>query len=119
MKLKLPYSTVQEKIVTELDEKLNGIKPDLDNIKSLNYLEACIPETLRLEPPILRPERRAVTDCKLGNINISKDKLICVHIDAVRFDPENFMNPNEFKPERFCQKTSTRLRNVRIFLLLT
>jgi hypothetical protein len=39
--------------VTELDEKLNGIKPDLDNIKSLKYLEACIPETLRLEPPIL------------------------------------------------------------------
>jgi cytochrome P450 len=106
--LKNPDS--QNKLVQELDEKLNGIDPNLDNIKELTYLEACFHESMRLEPPIVRIERKCVCDCKLGEIFVPKGTYISIPIKALHFDPDNFEDPEEFRPERFLAENRHNLK---------
>jgi len=91
----------QQKLIKEINEKLNGIEPDFDNINQLSYLDACIKESLRLEPSSVRIERRSICDCKLGDIFIPKDTYVVVPTKAVHRDPDNFEDADQFIPERF------------------
>jgi cytochrome P450 family 3 subfamily A len=103
--------SVQENIIKEIDEKLNGSEPDFDNINSLVYLEACIKESLRLEPSVVRIERKSVCDYKLGNIFVPKNTYITIPLKAVHRDPENFENPDDFKPERFLPENKDLIKS--------
>jgi cytochrome P450 family 3 subfamily A len=66
-------------------------------------------ESLRLYPPATSLERVASEDYVLGNtgIKIKKGQLIHFPTYAIHRDPENFPEPNSFKPERFLPENRT------------
>ena len=107
----LKNPSVQENIINELNEKFNGIEPDFDNFNKLVYLKACIKESLRLEPSVARIERKSVCDCKLGDIFVPKDTYISIAIRAVHRDPDNFEDPDEFRPERFLPENKHLIKS--------
>src|SRR6266487_3921591 len=73
----------------------------------MKYLEAVIWESMRLFPLFARIERRAVQQCQLGEtgINIPKDIIISMPIYSIHRDPEQFPEPDQYKPERFLTES--------------
>ena len=100
----------QNKLKEEIDKYLKGNDPDLDVFKQMDYLDACVNETLRLIPPVPRIERKATSDCKLGNLFIPKDTYISISTYAVHHDPNNFEDPDQFKPERFLPENKHQIK---------
>ncbi len=77
-------------------------------VDRMPYLNSCIKESLRLLPVGLRIERKAVQNSFLGNIYVPKNCLVNIPVYSVHRDPDNFENPNDFKPERFLDGTKIK-----------
>ncbi|CAG2117204.1 unnamed protein product [Medioppia subpectinata] len=87
---------------------------DYDAIERLEYLNACLMETLRLFPPALALERKASEDITLTGdggpddyINVFKGDIIQIPVCVLHEDPEHFKDPKQFKPERFLPQNIT------------
>ncbi|VYS64595.1 unnamed protein product [Arabidopsis thaliana] len=72
------------------------------DIKNLVYLQAIIKETLRLYPaaPLLG-HREAMEDCTVAGYNVPCGTRLIVNVWKIQRDPKVYMEPNEFRPERF------------------
>lgn len=70
-------------------------------ISSLNYITACIHESLRLYPPAWILDRMAITDTQLGPYYIKKDTIIGVSIYELHRHEAYWENAHGFIPERF------------------
>ena len=102
---------VYEKVLKELDDNLDENEITFEVINKLVYLEACIYESLRLEPSVVRIERKPIKNIKLGNIFVPKGTIIAIPIKAVHRDPDNFENPDEFIPERFLHENKHNIKS--------
>ncbi|XP_060588662.1 cytochrome P450 4A10-like [Ruditapes philippinarum] len=73
-----------------------------DDLTKLEYMYACIQESMRLFPAVPNISRCLERDLDLpdGRV-IPKDMRITVSLFAVQRDPEVWDNPNEFDPDRF------------------
>ncbi|CAN1827672.1 Cytochrome P450 705A20 [Linum perenne] len=71
------------------------------DIAGLHYLEAVVKETLRLHPPAVIAPRECGEDCKIGGFDIPKGVAVAINVFSVMRDPEVWVDPNEFRPERF------------------
>lgn len=75
------------------------------DIRSLEYLQAIVKETLRLYPPApLTGVREALEDCHIGDYHVPKDTRLLVNIWKLQRDPMVWSKPNEFLPERFLSE---------------
>ena len=72
------------------------------DIENLVYLQAIIKETLRLYPagPLLGP-REAMEDCTVAGYYVPCGTRLIVNVWKIQRDPKVYMEPNEFRPERF------------------
>ncbi|KAJ8970782.1 hypothetical protein NQ317_003496, partial [Molorchus minor] len=72
-----------------------------DSIKKLKYLNVCIKETLRLDPPIPILNRRLTSDVIVHHYLIPKGTyiLFATHLNSLR--EEYFEDAQKFKPERW------------------
>lgn len=96
----------QKKLHEELDEIIEGQfegRIDNETIQSLPYLSACLNETLRLAPPLIRPERMCTKDwvSSEGNLKIKKGTVVMVPLWAAQRHSKYFLDPDAFIPERF------------------
>ncbi|XP_044472860.1 iridoid oxidase-like [Mangifera indica] len=110
-------SSTLEWAMTELlrnPESMRKIKEELDrivgrnrkveetDINELPYLKAVVKETLRLHPPIpLLLPRNSMQETEFSGYHIPKDTQIFVNAWAIGRDPECWVEPLCFKPERF------------------
>jgi len=101
------HSAVEEAVLREIDQVLNGRSVQYDDLPKFKYLEAVINESLRLYPPAPRCTRVCTQDTVLGGYHISKGTHILIPVYAVHRDPKYWPEPEEFKPERFLD-THTR-----------
>ncbi|XP_058089240.1 cytochrome P450 93A3-like [Magnolia sinica] len=70
------------------------------DVPNLPYLQAIVKETLRLHPsPLLH--RESTEDCKIGGYDVPANTLVFVNVWAIGRDPEHWVDPLEFHPERF------------------
>ncbi|CAG2116422.1 unnamed protein product, partial [Medioppia subpectinata] len=81
---------------------------DYDAIERLEYLNACLNETLRLFAPALALEREASEDITLTGdggpddyIKVFKGDMVQILVSQLHKDPEQFNDPEKFEPDRF------------------
>ena len=81
------------------------IELTLDTIHTLKYLDAFVSETLRLYPTDTSIERIASHDYLLDDtIKVDKGVIIHIPVYTLHRDPNNFPDPDSFKPERFLSE---------------
>nr|XP_053631335.1 cytochrome P450 9e2-like [Cherax quadricarinatus] len=80
-------------------------------IMEAQYLDACISETLRLNPPAALTERQCTKDyCLPGtDVIISKGIMVTIPIWSLQNDPQYWTNPTEFNPDRFLPDNKPNL----------
>ncbi|XP_039255469.2 cytochrome P450 3A29-like [Styela clava] len=95
------YPKVQHKLQAEIDEMYETKDSlDFDTVNSLQYLDMCINESIRLYTPVPRTVRKSNKDITLSGLTIPKDMLIVIPIASLCHDPEYWNEPMEFQPER-------------------
>ena len=100
---------VQDKIFDEILDTIGSDEITHDNISKLDYLEACIMETLRVCPPIIEHDRVCTNDCVVQGITVKKGVKICMPNYPAHYDPEFYPEPEMFKPERFLKENADQI----------
>ncbi|CAO2819338.1 unnamed protein product [Amaranthus hypochondriacus] len=102
------HPEVQSKVQDELDKVVGKSRPLMESdIPSLNYLQSVIKEVLRLHPPgpLLSWARLSVTDTTLDGYHIPAGTTAMVNMWAITRDPQIWVDPLRFYPERFDTDT--------------
>lgn len=115
--------SIQRKLQAELDS--TAVKRQTDpapstespediyyrSISSLPYLNACVNEALRIQPPVhggiqrkTPPEGIQIPNDKGISTFIPGDTIVSVPILPVQNDPRYYRNPEEFVPERWTDE---------------
>nr|ASV46321.1 cinnamate-4-hydroxylase [Lilium regale] len=99
------HPEIQHKLRHELDTVLGGTPITEPDMMKLPYLQAVIKETLRLRMaiPLLVPHMN-LHDAKLGGFDIPAESKILVNAWWLANNPEQWMRPEEFRPERFLEE---------------
>ncbi|KAL1420986.1 hypothetical protein MTO96_004344 [Rhipicephalus appendiculatus] len=103
--------SIQEKIQKEIDDTIGSTPPVYKDRARLPYTVACLLEALRFRPmaPIGLPHKTC-TETKVGDSVIPKDTGIFYNIYGVNHDPKLWKMPEEFRPERFLDSATGKLR---------
>ncbi|KAJ4956680.1 hypothetical protein NE237_013463 [Protea cynaroides] len=94
---------VLKKAQDELDSHVGRDRHvEESDIKNLVYLHAIVKETMRLCPlaPLGAPHQ-AMEDCQVGGYHIPKGTILMTNIWKLHRDSRVWLDPDEFKPERF------------------
>ncbi|CAD5226750.1 unnamed protein product [Bursaphelenchus xylophilus] len=101
------YPEVQEKVFQEITNVIGDSEDiTLDHIAKMKYLECCLKEILRLYPSVPLIARRLGADLELGNHTIPAGVEILINLYLIHRDPNNWDDPEVFKPERFMTEKS-------------
>ena len=94
---------VMEKAKEELDAHVGKERCLRESdINNLIYLQAIVKETLRLYPPgPLSGPREFSENCTLGGYQVIKGTRLITNLWKIQTDPSVWLDPLEFKPERF------------------
>ena len=94
---------VLKKVQEELDFHVGKERQvDESDIAKLAYLQAIVKETLRLYPAApLSGVREFTEDCTVCGYHISKGTRLMVNLWKIQRDPAIWVDPSEFRPERF------------------
>ena len=102
------HPMIQEKVYAEIASVLENNEEDAidhDTIAEMPYLEACLYETLRLYPIVIRNQRYCNKDSLIDGKLIKKGTSIIVPTWAMHRNPELYgEDASEFKPERFIEE---------------
>ncbi|KAG9454198.1 hypothetical protein H6P81_007102 [Aristolochia fimbriata] len=97
---------VLEKAHAELDLPVGRDRiVEASDITKLVYLQSIVKEALRLYPPgpLLAPHR-AMEDCRIGGFHVPKGTTVMINAWKIHRDPRIFVNPLQFRPERFMEE---------------
>ncbi|GMH21924.1 hypothetical protein Nepgr_023767 [Nepenthes gracilis] len=99
----LRHPKVLAKVQLELDSVVGRDRlVNESDLTQLTYFQAVIKETFRLHPstPLSLP-RMAAESCEINGYYIPKNTTLLVNVWAIARDPEAWVEPLEFHPERF------------------
>jgi cytochrome P450 len=93
---------IQGKLQHEVDHLLGERSPVLDDLKTLEYTDMVLNESMRLFPPAWSlMVRQAKEDIELNGYTIPKESLFLIPMWVVHRNPNVFTEPLVFNPERF------------------
>lgn len=97
------HPEVQRKVQEELDAVVRGGALTEEVVAATAYLAAVVKEVLRLHPPgpLLSWARLAITDTTIDGYHVPAGTTAMVNMWAIARDPEVWLDPLDFKPERF------------------
>ncbi|GKT49482.1 cytochrome P450 monooxygenase atE [Colletotrichum spaethianum] len=102
------YPDIQKEAQAEIDSVFgeDGVCSKKLKEANLPYLKACFLETLRWRPgfPLAIPHATTQDDVYQGN-HIPAHTTILMNIWAISHDPDEYEDPDSFKPERFVNST--------------
>ncbi|XP_063284879.1 cytochrome P450 3A8-like [Pelobates fuscus] len=101
---------VQTKLQQEIDTFFpNKAPPTYDAVMQMEYLDMVINETLRLYPATGRIERVCKKTSNINGLTIPQGVVTVIPLYALHRDPDNFPEPEEFRPERFSKENKENL----------
>ena len=105
----LLYPEAQKKAQAEIDKVVGDRLPTMDDQPSLQYVHACIKETLRWMPTtILGAVPHAVSrDDEYMGYRIPKGAGVLNNVWAIHMDPNRHREPRRFEPERYINDTQS------------
>ncbi|CAN0927691.1 3,9-dihydroxypterocarpan 6A-monooxygenase [Linum grandiflorum] len=86
-----------KKLRAEIDSVV-GPKSDIQN---LPYLRAVVKESLRLHTAAPLIPRECTKDCKVNGFHVKTGTRVLVNAYAIMRDPDTWVEPDKFEPERF------------------
>lgn len=95
---------VQEKLIKEIDEKLEGRAPSLEDLdpSRMPYLNGVLFETLRLHPPVPIDTKKASRDINyIDGTVVPKGTAFLYSAYAMGRNPSVYPNPTKFNPNRW------------------
>ena len=98
------HQDIQEQLRNDLMAmaKQNGGDLSVKQLEQVPLLKAVIKESLRLYPPLaLFVSRVALVDYEYENMVIPKGTGIFIGLGSIHLNPDNWPEPEKFKPERF------------------
>ncbi|XP_066591318.1 cytochrome P450 6B7-like [Prorops nasuta] len=105
------HQEIQEKLRDEIKKTIAkcGGKLEIDDIKSMEYLNAVYREILRKYSPISILKRKAAEGYTFNGtkVHIPKGTEIIIPVWALHRDPDIYPEPDVFDPNRFLNKEST------------
>uniref|UniRef100_A0A803LKA2 Cytochrome P450 n=1 Tax=Chenopodium quinoa TaxID=63459 RepID=A0A803LKA2_CHEQI len=94
---------VQEELRNAIQNKGNI---NICNFKELKYFQAVIKETFRLHPPgPLLIVHETIQKTKIEGYDVLPGTLVHVNAWAIGRDPDSWIYPEKFMPERFLEST--------------
>jgi cytochrome P450 len=75
--------------------------PSHDQLKRLDFIEACAHETMRLKPVAPLIIQQAVRDTVVGGVELPAGSLVLCLMRPASLDARHFATPLEFRPERW------------------
>ena len=103
------HPQVEERLVAEWNQVLNGRAPTVDDLPNLTYTDAVITEAMRIYPPVYLIGREATCDLELGGYRVKKGYTIFMSQWVNHRDPRYFPDPESFRPERWEEGLANRI----------
>ena len=86
----------------EVRAKVAGVGAlDMEVLASLDYLDACTNEAMRLKPVAPMLLREAFSDTVVGDLHVPKGSVLWLVVRHDSLQPEHFEDPQAFRPERW------------------
>ncbi|KAK1358824.1 Geraniol 8-hydroxylase [Heracleum sosnowskyi] len=114
----LQNSEILVKVKAELNQVIGKGKIIQEtDISKLVYLQCIVKETMRLHPPVpfLIP-RQVEKEVQLCGYTVPKNSQVLVNAWAIGRDPELWINPLSFRPERICPGMPLAMRMVPVMV---
>ncbi|XP_046547320.1 cytochrome P450 3A6-like isoform X1 [Haliotis rubra] len=102
------HPAVQDKLRSEIQSLLQPSSGQLTSkmLDKMTFLNCVVKESLRLYPPASAVFRRARSDDNLGGYFIPAGTIVGIGIGGLHRHPENWEDPETFRPERFLQEVN-------------
>nr|BBD34750.1 putative cytochrome P450 [Eschscholzia californica subsp. californica] len=76
------------------------------DLKNLVYMNAIVKETMRMYPLGTLLERDTKEDCEIGGFHVKGGTRLLVNVWKLQRDPNVWVDPTEFRPERFLSENA-------------
>lgn len=78
-----------------------------DNSGDLTFYSCCFNESLRMQPPVyFSSSNRVLQECKSDTLSIRRDSMFSIDMHRLGNNPDEWIEPGKFIPERFDPKSS-------------
>jgi cytochrome P450 len=95
------HPEILRNVEAEIDEKLNGSRPNFENTRPLEYLSRVINESLRIRPPVWLMSRMPTADDEVGGYRIPAGSQVLISSYVSHHHPDFWDNPEGFDPDRW------------------
>jgi cytochrome P450 len=102
------HPEIQEKLLTECSQVLNGRAPAAEDFTRLKYAEKVFAESLRLYPPVWVTARTCAEPYDIAGFRIPKGAILLAPQIALHHDARFWDDPLKFDPERFSEQAKTQ-----------
>jgi cytochrome P450 len=102
------HPRAMEKARAEVKDVLGSADPTYALVEELDYLDRVVKESLRLYPPIHLGTRRALDDLTFDGFRLPADTRVLYSIYLTHRDPDHWVAPNQFNPDRFIAQRGQR-----------
>jgi len=100
------HPDTESRLHAELEQVLGGRIPTVEDLPRLPYTHMVLEEALRLYPPAVGFNRKALADDEVGGYVVPANTLIWLSPYTTHRHPDFWENPEVFDPERFSPEGS-------------
>jgi cytochrome P450 len=103
------HRSVEARLHAELDDRLAGRAPTLEDLEHLPVTAQVIKESMRLYPPVYMVARRAREDTEVGGYPVPRGSEVVLWIYRTHHDARWYPEPELFRPERWTPAQEAQL----------